>query len=1325
MPIKSAKYTYGGINQDTSKSKHQPQFYYEAQHIRIISEDSQTTGAVTNEKGTELAFIIPNNISVDTTTKLISYGSSVLTYENTEISDMNITNYPDILGHVNTKDSVILITGSGTTNVVWEVKDIYNDNTAYNIELLYIRNLNLSINNPIQLIYNYENEKNEKIYWVDGKNQLRFLNLRHSIENGDKENLIDLNADLINSVSNITLSQPKITRFSQGGIHTSGLVQYGYNLYKTNLNQSVISPLTSLTPLSSNITSEGGNVNDVVSSIPIIELNNLDLSYTNIRVYALKYNSINETPKVSIISDRSIPDNGSLTIYDDGNTISDISLEQFAFLGSEVTVPKHIESKDNQLFKFNIREDFYQLENFDARAYSFNSLNAASVWSNTGNIINNKPATPFTNIPLNYVLSKTHDSINPDYNIYKYQKDGSTLGGEGKYLKYELSTTDVYNKDSQYFKSNEIYRISVEFYNSRGQKALPKWIGDFIAPDNNLNGLYNTLTVELKSEFYDLINLLPKNEKPIGYKILRADRKVSDRTILCQGIINPMIGNKIGADKKNYGQVKNTGYQYDQQVVKYPSLIRTFEFNYPMLQCANNAPLANNSLGLDSNQLTGNSDSEGYKASSSSEFRGQLFQFNNMMQMYTPDVLFDSLIPDSTHELRIKGMIEQSNQQTQASEINYVTQVIGHSGKISGALSPYAPNANTVTISGDARVPLTAGIFAPPGASGVANLHQFYREFKGAYEPNVSISQYYNYSVYGSPEVQVLGQGVRTYNNDSDFRYSNNYTTILQDLSQKLDKDKPAGRGYNSNSINSITFVLGDENFSLPSYLRPTIEKLHEQGGFSTTNGLIVSEFVKPDSYKYIGNIYGGNNYESKLRTSYIGVGDYKDISVNINVIDSPGDTFVSDYTFTKSSKINTTIASAGVNQLTEIISFKVETTVDLKNRNDNSIQDWDSTFQPTYESFQKYNKIYSQKQSILKRRNVDANFKEINDFGTTIVASKKKIAGEFIDSWTDNLVNETIDLDGKYGSINGTINFKDQIYTFQDKAVCAISINPRVQTQASDGLSLELGTGRVLQDYKYITTKSGSINKWGIVAGARGIYYYDTLNKSLFRVQDNMEMSLSDSKGLRSWFHNNHDYTGFKIDNPLIDQGVLLGYDTYNKDVYITLSGKVNKTRVFNEKIDQFVDTKFYVPRIYIDSSHKFFGTVNGIYVYEHGKGLYNNYYGYIIRSIITLLVNPEPDLDCIFNNIVYKSEVTIDGIDQQYQTLTYSRAYNEHQETSTVPYQYSVNIARKFRDWKALVPRVGRDRIRNPWMYLELGFESNDNKKLVLHDINVLYTI
>lgn len=63
---------------------------------------------------------------------------------------------------------------------------------TYDLTLLYVRDMGFSINNPIQTINNFENKNVDKVYWVDSKSQTRFINIYHSIENKDVEELIDI-----------------------------------------------------------------------------------------------------------------------------------------------------------------------------------------------------------------------------------------------------------------------------------------------------------------------------------------------------------------------------------------------------------------------------------------------------------------------------------------------------------------------------------------------------------------------------------------------------------------------------------------------------------------------------------------------------------------------------------------------------------------------------------------------------------------------------------------------------------------------------------------------------------------------------------------------------------------------------------------------------------------------------------------------------------------------------------------------------------------------------------------------------------------------------
>jgi len=196
---KATKITYsGGMNQDISKSKHPAEFYFEGKNVRIIASNSQSSGSITNEKGNLLLQTIPD-ISIEN--NIITYGTKQLTFSTSEIKEGVSTNQ-QIIGHSYNRNCFILFTTDNDgVDCIWKL-----DENNYILTLLYLRNLNFSTSNPIQVISNFENENIDKVYWVDGKNQLRFININHSIENGDNEELINLPQNLIEQVGDFNLN---------------------------------------------------------------------------------------------------------------------------------------------------------------------------------------------------------------------------------------------------------------------------------------------------------------------------------------------------------------------------------------------------------------------------------------------------------------------------------------------------------------------------------------------------------------------------------------------------------------------------------------------------------------------------------------------------------------------------------------------------------------------------------------------------------------------------------------------------------------------------------------------------------------------------------------------------------------------------------------------------------------------------------------------------------------------------------------------------------------------------------------------------------------
>ena len=703
--------------------------------------------------------------------------------------------------------------------------------------------------------------------------------------------------------------------------------------------------------------------------------------------------------------------------------------------------------------------------------------------------------------------------------------------------------------------------------------------------------------------------------------------------------------------------------------------------------------------------------------------------------MYSPEILFNkSLTFANDLQLVPVGLVTNTKNGIWAREIFTNSNTIKHRGKSESGLNPWLINPSNFEGEGFRDTFNTGGLdtgvphayIASTGAEDTFNARQWYREYNTFFENNNVNAKY---DIYGSPEISEEGDDDRLYNDDGRFAYKNNLRGFLVGGGQRgkiLD--------IKSNNCKTATIVLNDNNLTETQNrikLEDIFQNLPVTAVDTSTkeNSLIVSEIRRKDSYTYFGKIYNGNSFEEKKRTVYLEIGDYAKLngpgtSVTIN---NPGDTFVQKFQFLKLNRTSEDSATIDDTILSEIVSFPVETQINLKNRNDLSLNDWTNKFLPQQDEYTQYNQVYSQGSNLIRSNDVDFTFRKIDEFDTRIQSSKLKIPNESIDSWTDILANEVMDLDGKYGPINALLTYRDKVYAFQDEAIALIAVNPRVQVQGDDGIGIELGKGNVLYDYQYITNSSGAVNKWGVVKGKRGIYYYDLLNKGVGRIPDASSMLLSDLKGFHSWFNNNYDYNKLRTDNPLLGEGVVLGTDIYNNDVYITLlQGNKSFTRLFNEGVDYFIDQKTYKPSMYINKGNKLFMNSNNN-IYENNIGKYNKFLGKHEESTITLMVNPNANQDTVFNNIFYNSEVYLDDIDQPDKTITHIQAYNEYQDSGKISLEIGrdKNLRRKFREWKANIPRNGRNRIRNPWIFLKLTFNNTNDYKLILHDIIVSYTM
>lgn len=1352
--IRERKFSYEGMTKDLSKDKDSKR-YYDASNIRIIATDQESTYALTNEFGNELVISIPipefdyENTQIlynnGTENKTLSYLATEATVPRCQLEEEYVTvngntytnntsGIQKIIGVRELRDSALVITTDDNGwDCIWEVSGLNDEN--FGITLLYMNNLGLSSDNLINVLFNYENSIIQKVYLVDGEHQIRYLNIRQSVDNGDTLNLIDLPPTSIDVVGTFELSQISIDSIFSGGSHTTGVIQYAYSLYILNGAQTVTSPLSELTPIDKGEGLGGGEVNENLGRSITVTIPEIDSNFTHVKLYSIKYTSYNEVPEIQLIADQEIDSSGTLTFTDTGADGTSLSLEEFIFLGASPVIPQSISTKNNTLFAFNVKEQLFEID-LDTRAYSHDSSGTAVIMENVSiDTYENISATTFT-VPADFSVPDKHDSINNNYDTYMYKSDGVTLGATGKYIEVELLQTllsDDEAEELQFFKDNEFYRIGIKFFNRRGQYTNASWIMDLRAPEGNLSGNYNQLKVSLTNDFdtwlADDSNFDTEDDKPIGYRIIRADRQLSDRTILAQGMINPMMASYWHTDKTvSISAVKDLVDSTESR--KFPSLTRMFEGLTPILGCKDYHDIAYTSLDDDQeSDFEWNYYTEGFKAASSRDWRAQNFQHNRLMQMFSPEVLFLDVQIDSGYKLKIRGLAEYDEISNWATETNPVSGINVTEVKFINGFNQGTDGVDPLISEGQASWIADVGFFGPTNGTGTMATHQIYQSFQGTFHEPTGISEF---DIFGTPEITESGADYTTYNNEGSFKYSNNLKTMLMDdfeESRRVNSNAAVQiKGCNTNGAKCITFAEGPDDTDYDVSYRKSIEEIHELTGISATKGVLLAEFKRDDNIFYTGGIYGGNTYEAKSNASYIDIGEYTEIDTTEVTIKSPGDTFVSLFTFTKLVSDDEEIETTDYNIITEIVSIKTETTIDLKNRNDLSISEWDNDWHPSYDKYQKYNRVYSQQPTLVKSDSENYKLKKVQEFDTRILATGVKTPGEFVDSWTDFLENEEMDLDGKYGPVNTIVNYRDNIYAIQDNAVALIQINPRVQVTASDGLSVEMGTGDLLYQYSYLTTTSGCLNRNGVISTPSGFYFVDILNSSILFSNGQGVINLSDREGFHSELINRMNYSELSEDNPVTGYGVSLAYNSSTGDVLFSFTQLDDSfTLCYNEKIGAFVSYYDYIPAWYINKGTAMLSTnSDNTQLWQHFKGNKNSFYGETFKSTITLhLVAQKKEL--VMNGASYRLEMEdADGNILKNEGLTSVKVWNKYQESDEADLVIRKNAFRRIRDWNIKFPRVSgsRERVRGSWGYAEFIFDNDDGKKLILHDITIFYT-
>ena len=457
-----------GMTKDVSDSKLGSEYYIDALNIRLTAQDDNTLMSITNAKGN----------------KQITLDSAIL---------------GSYLGHAVLNSYIVIFTVNDSTGYIYRI-DTENN---YHTVLLAYGPFGFDTDHPIETLPMYEKEDVQKIYWIDGKNQPRFINIADKIKSGiivpRTSATVPSSKTAFDFVATMALNEKVTVTRNEATIGTisAGTIQYAltyYNLYGQETN---IFHQSSLNYISYN--NRGASPEDTtVSASFTLKLENLDSNFEFVRIYAIHRTSLNAVPTVRRVVDLPVV-NYPITFTDDGSAGELVDPTIMLFVGGKTIIPQAMSHKDNTLFFGNYQEQ--------------------------GSIVSSAIKSLCKNAPISFSRSKSLE-----------------MAKEAGYYSYKSSLTKSLDKIST-FKYLEWYRFGIQAQKATGEWSEPIYIKDL---KNELPINYsgnNVLLVEAKSVLPESVKNALKAEGYINVRPLVVYPTLTDRECICQGVVNPTVFN--------------------------------------------------------------------------------------------------------------------------------------------------------------------------------------------------------------------------------------------------------------------------------------------------------------------------------------------------------------------------------------------------------------------------------------------------------------------------------------------------------------------------------------------------------------------------------------------------------------------------------------------------------------------------------------------------------------------------------------------------------------------------------------------------------------
>lgn len=303
---KQQAFNIKGMTKDISRSKSGTELAYDIQNMRLTSQEGETLLSLTNEKGNKEYTLDFKSFAKSINNADLSATEAKHEFRGKIIGYCVLDKYLVIFTHYVYRDSK---NKDIVSDRIYRFEEDSTNKMQLNGVLLYWGDLGFTDIMRLETMGIYESANIQKVYWLDGINQPRFINIAGDTETILKHREKWLKAktpfDFIPVFSYAGDDQSvEIERQDYGGTFPEGVIQYAMCYYNLNGQQSNIFYISPIYYISHS--DRGAQQEQTLNNSFKITIKNVDTDFDYLRIYSIHRSSINGAPSCKVIANISL-----------------------------------------------------------------------------------------------------------------------------------------------------------------------------------------------------------------------------------------------------------------------------------------------------------------------------------------------------------------------------------------------------------------------------------------------------------------------------------------------------------------------------------------------------------------------------------------------------------------------------------------------------------------------------------------------------------------------------------------------------------------------------------------------------------------------------------------------------------------------------------------------------------------------------------------------------------------------------------------------------------------------------------------------------------